>query len=255
MSLFMRKILPALLITIALSSCRIFRPSIMLKTPKDYTFDQISDTMQKEEYRLSPTDVVSFRLLSNEGFKLVEFTNSGSATSGVLGSIETTVESDGTVKIPIIGRIKVAGLTVREAEQLFETRYSEFYVGAFVIIRVPNKRVIVFPGNSGHARVIPITNNNTTVFEALAQAGGISEDGKAYRVKLIRNCQPKPKVFLMDLSTIDGIKEGNTIVQANDIVYVESRDRTGQRLRNELFPYISLVTSVFLIIVTYSRIK
>lgn len=250
----MRKILPALIILLAFSSCRIFRPSLMLKTPKDYAFDKISDTMQKEEYRIAPTDVVSFRLLSNEGFKLVEFSNSAT-TLGAVNSIETTVEADGTVKIPIIGRIKVAGLTVREAEQLFETRYSEFYVGAFVVIRVPNKRVIVFPGNSGQARVITISNNNTTVFEVLAQAGGISEDGKAYRVKLIRNSQPKPKVFLMDLSTIEGLKDGNTIVQANDIVYVESRDRAGARIRAEVFPYISILTSVFLIYVTFGRLK
>src|ERR1700677_1819520 len=104
---------------------------------------------------------------------------------------------------------------MREAEQLLETKFSEFYVGPYVILRVTNKRVSVFPGLGGAGRVIPIINLNTTVMEALAYAGGIQDDGKAYRIKLITQASPKPKVYLIDLSTIDGLQAGNTVVQAN----------------------------------------
>ncbi|HWY38502.1 MAG TPA: polysaccharide biosynthesis/export family protein, partial [Bacteroidia bacterium] len=159
----------------------------------------------------------------------------------------TTVESDGTVKIPLVGRVKVEGLTVREAEQMLESRFTEFYVGPYILFKITNKRVIVFPGNAGAARVVPIANNNTTVFEALALAGGITEDGKAFKVKLVRKASPKPKVYLMDLSTIDGLKQGNTVVQANDVIYVEPRNRVGQRISAEVVPYASLLTSLFLI--------
>ncbi|MBK6834533.1 MAG: hypothetical protein IPG89_09750 [Bacteroidetes bacterium] len=52
--------------------------------------------------------------------------------------------------------------------------------------------------------------NNTTVFEAIALAGGISQDGKAYRIKLIRRVTPNsnPIVYLIDLSKIEGIAPG-----------------------------------------------
>jgi polysaccharide export outer membrane protein len=249
----MRKVLFALAILSIFSSCRVLRPSLMLKTPKGFVFDKVADTMATEEYRIAPTDAISFRILSNEGFKLVDINTQGVAAQAI-ASIETTVESDGTVKIPLIGRVKIQGLTVREAEQLLETRFSEFYVGPYILMKVTNKRVIIYPGNAGLARVLFINNINTTVFEALALAGGVTEDGKAYKVKLVRKASPKPKVYLMDLSTIDGLKEGSTIVQANDIIYVEPRIRYGQRISTEIIPYVSLL-STFILIYSIFRTK
>jgi polysaccharide biosynthesis/export protein len=245
----MRKVLLALVIISAFSSCRLIRPSLLLKTPPDYVFEKVSDSMAVQDYRIAPTDAISFRILSNEGFKLVDI--SATQVNLAVTIIETTVELDGTIKIPLVGRVKVQGLTLREAEQLLETRFSEFYIGPYILFKVTNKRVIVFPGNAGAARVVPILNNNTTVFEALAFAGGVTEDGRAYRVKLVRKTNNKPKVYLMDLSTIDGLKDGNTIVQANDIIYVEPRNRIGQRLSQEIIPYTSLISTLFLIYSIY----
>jgi polysaccharide biosynthesis/export protein len=251
----MRKLLLLFIALLSFSSCRFLRPNLMLKTPKDYVFDKLNDTMTTEEYRISYTDDISLRILSNEGFKLVDFSNSGGAGGTAGGSnnastIQTLVEHDGTIKVPLIGRVKVLGLTMREAEQLLETKFSEFYVGPYVILRVTNKRVSVFPGLGGAGRVIPIINLNTTVMEALAYAGGIQDDGKAYRIKLIRQASPKPKVYLIDLSTIDGLQAGNTVVQANDVIYVEPRPRFISRAVNELAPYISVFSSVALIVTT-----
>jgi polysaccharide export outer membrane protein len=255
----MRKFLLLFIALASLSSCRILRPNLMLKTPKDYVFDQLSDTMSDEEYRISITDDISLRILSNEGFKLVDFSNGGGAggatTTTNASTIQTLVEHDGTIKVPLIGRVKVQGLTMREAEQLIETKFSEFYVGPYVILRVTNKRVSVFPGAGGAGRVIPITNLNTTVLEALAYAGGITEDGKAYRIKLVRNAKPKPRVYLIDLSTIEGLKGGNTVVQANDVIYVEPRPRFISRAVGELAPYISVLSSVILIFTYIQLVK
>lgn len=246
----MKKLLLLFIVLIGLSSCRFLRPNLMLKTPKDYTYDQINDTMSEEEYRISYTDDISLRILSNEGFKLIDLSNSGTSGSSVganAPTIQTLVEHDGTIKVPIIGRVNVLGLTMREAEQLLETKFSEFYVGPYVILRITNKRVSVFPGAGGAGRVIPISNINTTVLEALAYAGGITDDGKAYRIKLIRNSKPKPKVYLIDLSTINGLTAGNTVVQANDVIYVEPRPRFLSRAVGELAPYLSVITSVVLV--------
>jgi len=242
----MRKIALALLLLSVLSSCRLLRPSLMLKTPKNYAFDKLTDSMTVDVYRISPNDMIVVKLMSNEGFRLVDVSSLGTAQVSV-ASFDVTVETDGTVKLPLIGRLKLEGLTVREAEQLMEGRYSEFYVGAYVIAKVTNKRVTVFPGAGGTARVISLNYNNTTVFEALALASGIPEDGKAYKIKLIRYTKDKPKVYLIDLSTIDGLKAGSTVVQANDIIYVEARDRVARRLTTEIVPYITLLTSILLV--------
>jgi polysaccharide export outer membrane protein len=88
----------------------------------------------------------------------------------------------------------------------------------------------------------------------LALTGGIAEDGKAYKVKLIRNDgSPKPKVYLMDLSKIEGIAAGNSVVLANDIIYVEPRYKLAKTIVAEIAPIISLLTSTILIYTIFIR--
>lgn len=249
----MRKLLLFIpIIILALSSCKIMRPNLMLQTKKDYQYDKISDSLSKLDYRITPNDMLQYRVFTNDGFKLIDLANQVNVM--YRNDLDVLVESDGAVKLPIIGYVKLEGLTIREAEKLLEEKYSEIYVKPFVNIRVTNKRVIVFPGNNGVAKVLPLSNNNTTVLEALALSGGITEDGKAYKVKLIRNYRTtKPQVFLMDLSKIQGLSAGNTIVLANDIIYVEPRYRLARTLVTELTPVVTLISTTLLIYSIFRR--
>lgn len=241
----MRKLFFLLLAVVLFSSCsKYLRTGIMLKTPKTYKFDKLSDSLTKEDYRIAPNNDIQFRVFSNDGFKLIDLTNS---MGGGFNDVSSTVDTEGNLKLPLLGNVKIAGYTIHQAEMMLEDKYAEYYVKPYVQLKVTNKRVIVFPGLGGAARVVLIQNNNTTVFEALAQAGGITEDGRAYRVKLIRNAGPKPQVFLMDLSRIDGLAAGNTVVLANDIIYVEPRIRWGKRFLQEVTPYVSLLSSFLLV--------
>ncbi len=217
----------------------------MLKTPKDYTYDKLADSLTKQDYRIEGNDVLQVRIFSNDGFKIIDLANTA---ANFRLDLDYIVDRDGTTKLPLTGKVKLAGLTIREAEVYLEEVYDKFYVKPYVTVKVTNKRVIVFPGNGGVAKVLSLTNNNTTVIEALALTGGVAEDGKAYKVKLIRNDgTPKPKVYLMDLSKIDGIAAGNSVVLANDIIYVEPRYRLAKTLVSEIAPIISLLTSTILI--------
>jgi polysaccharide biosynthesis/export protein len=237
----------------AFSSCKLFKSNLMLRTPKNYNYDKLVDSLGRLDYKIAPNDAIIYRVFTNDGFKLIDL---ASNTGNIFRSdIDVIVESDGQIKMPLIGRLTVAGLTLIEAEKLMEEKYSEYYVKPFVTLRVNNKRVIVFPGNSGVARVVPLANNNTTILEVIATAGGIPEDGKAYKAKLIRNnIEPtkKPYVYLMDLSRIEGIAIGNSKVQAGDIIYVEPRYRPLRTITTELAPLVTLLT-FFLVIYNFLK--
>lgn len=225
------------------------RSNLMLKTPKDYKYDELVDSLALRDYRVAPNDEILYFVFTNDGHKLIEMATQ--VTSQFKASINTIVESDGMIKMPLVGRVYVEGLTIKELQLLLEEKYAEYYVKPYVEVRVSNKRVIVFPGSGGSAKVLPLTNNNTTVMEALAAAGGIVEDGKAYKVKLIRNSKKpggKPLVYLMDLSTIDGLSAANSIVQANDIIYVEPRYKPLATFNKEVLPLVTTITGVILII-------
>jgi polysaccharide export outer membrane protein len=216
----------------------------MLKTEKDFQFSKFSDSLILENYKIAPNDELSLRVFANDGFKLIDITTQANANVA-RNTIDEIVDYEGMIKLPLIGRIKISGLTLRQAQAFLEKEYESQYIKPFIQLRIINKRVIVFPGTVGSARVVNLVNNNTTLFEAIAMAGGISTDGKAYRIKLIRRTSPedKPEVFLIDLSTIEGIKAGNTTVLANDIIYIEPRPRFGQKVLQEITPYLSILTT------------
>lgn len=239
-------------IILSFSSCKVFRSNLMLKTSKDYTYDKIADSLSKQDYKIEANDIIHVRVFSNDGFKIVDLASTTQSNSFL--ELDYVVDRDGVCKLPLIGKVKLAGLSTKEATEYLEQIYTDFYVKPFVYLTVTNKRIIVFPGNGGVAQVLNLTNNNTTVIEALALTGGIAEDGKAYKVKLIRNqVNQKPKVYLMDLSKIEGIAVGNTVVLANDIIYVEPRYRLAKTLISELSPIISLLSSTVLIYTLISR--
>jgi polysaccharide export outer membrane protein len=232
------------------NSCKILRPNLMLTTPPGYKYAELNDSLARLTYLLAPNDIISFQIFTNDGFKMVDVINNAQASYFV--KAEAPIEADGTVKMPMVGRVKLAGLTVQDAEKKLESLYSEFYVKPFVRLSVNNKRVIVFPGNNAVAKVIPLQNNNTTVLEAIALAGGIPEDGKAYKVKLIRTLPDgKSVVYLLDLSTIDGLSQGQTTVLANDIIYVEPRYRPVQAFVRDISPILSLLLSTLIFLRVY----
>ncbi|HIA11492.1 MAG TPA: hypothetical protein EYN69_05395 [Flavobacteriales bacterium] len=243
----MRRILFYVLLMLFATSCSYFKPSIMLRTDKNFEF-ATPPTVPQYQYKIAPNDYIQFRIFSNDGFKLIDLSNFTTAVSGSgVIRLQYLVEFDGTIKLPTIGRIPIAGKTLREAELMLEDIYSKYYNKPFVMLKVDNRRVIIFPGSGGDASVINLTNDNTTLLEALALAGGIST-GKARRIKLIRGDRTNPQVFLIDLSTIEGMKEANMVIQANDIIYVEPVIKVVTTILDELDPIISLLTSVLFIV-------
>lgn len=253
-------LVPALLILATMSSCRMLNPSIMLQSKKSYPYDSLkldSAFFQVQEYRIAPNDLIEMRFFANNGFEILDLTrtNQGQVNRTSYSDIIYNVDIDGTAELPIIGRIKLAGYTIRQATDTLEKHYSEFYEKPYVLLRVMNKRVIVYPGNEGAGKVVPLTNNNTTLIEALAATGGVSKEGKAYRIKLIRNNgnPAKPDVYLFDLSKMDHVAQANIIVQANDVIYVEPRRNIPQEALREISPILTMISSVFILIAILRR--
>jgi polysaccharide export outer membrane protein len=239
------------LLTLLGTSCTINR-DIMFKTPTDYTFDKGADSLAPV-FRIQPNDVFSFRLFANDGFRMIDLVdNDGTMrNNNALNrlSFNYVVDNDGGTKLPLLGRVHVAGLTMREAETMLEERYTIYYNKPFVQVTVSNRRVVVFPGGGGDAKVVPLDNNNTTLMEALAMAGGLAKRGDARQVKLFRrDPDGTRKAFKYDMSEITGLPYADVVLQADDIIYVQPTPELAREVLNDITPLITLLTSTVLVI-------
>jgi len=237
-----------------LFSCN-YKSARMLETPKGYEFDEppLNDS---SEFIISIGDIIAFTLYTNDGTTLIDLTaiSIDRIAPSVKESVRYIVEFDGFAKLPILGRTELAGLTIREAEKLLEDRYKKYYIKPFVNIRVKNRRVTIFPG-TGKGVVITLENENTTLLEALGQAGGLDKLAKSNNIKLVRGDLKDPQVFQFDLSTIEGITRTDFVLQANDIIYVESRTDYWRESLRDIIPALSLITSTITLIVLINNLK
>ncbi len=229
----------------ALSSCRIFYPNVMFQLPKDYPITPLNQ-MPADEYRIEPGDKLDLRVLSNDAYNQVSslvpvFENTSSVQQN--NRMSYLVRQDSLVELPIIGLQNLVGLSIPEAQDKLKNAYAKYYKEPFVLLEVSNRRVVVYNG-SDEASVIALDNENMSLIEVLGKAGGIQANGKAYKIKLIRGDLENPQVAIIDLSSIDGMKQAEMTLQANDIIYIEPTTKITNGVLREISPIVGIITSV-----------
>lgn len=242
-------------LTSLLGSCAI-NNNMMFKTPKDGSFKYDSIPMRPvEEYRISVDDKIKFNLSPNSGENIVEAlsgTSEGQDIDVRKENYTTTwdefiVKGDGTVEFPILGNVNIVGLTISQCQDTLEKLFKDQYKDPFIQVKITNQRCIIFPGNGSDAKILEIENNNTTLMEVLAMSGGIADRGKANMIKVMRKVNDKREIYLVDISTIKGVKYADMIIQGNDYIYIEPKPEIIIGALKEMAPVTSLISSVFMI--------
>jgi polysaccharide export outer membrane protein len=230
------------------SSCSVNK-DFMFKTDEEYVFDTPKLDSSHAEFRLAPSDLLSVSVYTKEGEVIFEVTSS--REKGIYlyeNKNYFLIESDGMVELPVVGKVKAQGLTIQELQTTLEDLFQVRFVNPYCLIKVVNRRVIVFHGNAGVGQVVPLENVNMRLIEAIAASGGLGLRANASKIKVMRKEEGVDKVFLIDLSTIEGLDYANMIVQNGDIIYVESTKNLGKEVLNDTAPVVSILTSVLLLI-------
>ncbi|MEI9918137.1 MAG: polysaccharide biosynthesis/export family protein [Bacteroidota bacterium] len=203
-----------------------------------------------KNYVIQVNDYLKLDVYSNKGERLIDpegaLDNEKPVTQNeVLIQPTYLVTADGTVKFPMVGPVALVGLTIREAEQKLQGEYDNYYKQCYVKLSFNNKRVIVLGSPGG--QVVPLTNENVTLIEVIAMAKGVGPDGKADNIRVIRG----QDVYLVNLTTLDGLTSANMIVQPGDIIYIEPTRRPFTEGARDLAPIFSLVLSLSTLIVVF----
>lgn len=240
-----------------LAACGSYKKNIMFKATdqaQPEVFERAAAAAEKN-YLIQKNDLLTINVFSNKGERIIdpnpELSNSNLANvnNQQVQQFNYLVELNGIVKFPVIGEIKVEGLTLRQAEELTQKEYAKYFKEPFTVINFVNKRVTVLGAPGG--LVIPLTNQNVTVVEVLALARGLSNDAKADNIKLIRH----ERVYQLDFSTIEGYRKSNMLVEPGDIIYVEPIRRPLVEGLRDNFIVVSLVVSLTTLIVLIRTLK
>ena len=213
---------------------------------------------KRTEYKLKTNDILYINLSSsNEYLTSILSTakqqeNSGNSTSssnsqggGDFYLSCYTVGDTGYVHVPLLGSIKVVGLTIDEAKNTIQKKTDEIFKGAIVNVKLVSFK-LTFMGEVGQQKTINIYQNEINIMEALSLVGGVNEFGDRKNVLVVRKTLDGFTTLRVDLSRRNLLKSSKYWLQPNDMVIVEPLNKKNVRTSlTEITFYLSAVTSIF----------
>jgi polysaccharide export outer membrane protein len=243
--------------SIVLFSCGSYKQNIMFR-PGD---NSVPEPLRKEvlnaekNYVIQKDDYLKLDVFSNKGERIIDPNPdlSQSSTTGTAAPARKEftylVDPAGIVRFPMIGDLHLEGLTLRQAEEIVQKEYQNFFKEPFVVLAYANKRVIVLGALGG--QVIPLANQNIHLAEVLALAKGLDNNAKAHNIRVLR----KDTWFQVDFSTIEGFRNGNLLIEPGDIVYVEPIRRPFSEGLRDNVGLVSLVVSLSTLLLIINTVK
>ena len=210
---------------------------------QDVTRDTTMTLKAGEGIIVQPQDMISIVVSCREPqlaamFNLTNVSYQAGSQAGQTGYqrlMGYTVDTDGNIDFPIIGKINVAGLNRWGVAQKVKNELirRDLLKDPVVTVEFMNFKVSVI-GEVARPGTFSITNDRINLFEALSLAGDLTIYGRRDNVQVTRETGGKRYVYVLDLRSSDIFNSPAYYLQQNDIVYVEPNSvRAGQSTINE----------------------
>lgn len=148
-------------------------------------------------------------------------------------------DASGEIALPLIGKVKVQGLTLPECEAAIYSKAKEYLKEVSVKVRLLNYKVTVM-GEVNEPGVYYNYNYNFTVMDAISMANGITNYANLENVMILRSGENGAQSFALDLSKEASLNSKAYFLQPNDIIFIKPAKYKNVQLRA---PVYSLVIS------------
>lgn len=215
-------------------------------TPKDIEYFQDSAVLNgmavqaEQQLRLRPEDKINIVVNSSNPMLEQQFTLTTMSPAYTLGTsvspqttagknssnygqmVAYTVDEQGTIDFPVLGKISVGGKTRKEVAQYIQSRLiaRELVSDPIVTVEYVNMGVNVL-GEVNKAGHLDITKDHFTVLDALSYAGDLTINGNRRNVLVTRQVDGENQVYQLDLTNMQQVLNSPAYyLQQNDLVYV-----------------------------------
>lgn len=201
--------------------------STSCKTNKDHVYLQDMNPQQvyaigtRTEAKVQPDDRISIHVSCKTPELAAPFNLADEAEGGYL------VDPQGDIQLPILGNIHVAGLTIKQVQDLVSQKLID---GGYINAPIVSAKFLNFHysvlGAVGQNGQFTVDGERITLLEAIANAGDLTADAMTDRVAVIREEPDGRKMYLHDLRSTDIFNSPCFYLQQNDVVYVEPKRKS-----------------------------
>ena len=221
--------------------------------------ENIDYALSKQFYdaKIMPNDILQIKVFSMTPEASGPFNLQSGSTSNTTSSTTTNqnsvynylVSNDGTIVMPIIGTIKVGGLSKNQAENLIKSKINPYMSeseSVVVHVRMMNYKYAVLGGVRSPG-LYTTQNEKVSILEAIAQAGDLTTFAYRDRIFIIReNSEGQKEYHQLNINDANIISSPYYYLQQNDVVYVEPRKMEARNafISSNTSVWFSLVSSL-----------
>lgn len=222
---------------------------------------QVENIEKRKEITLLPDDIIAINVSSISSITTsgigtadpVAIFNQGGTNYNITSSIGNggaggdnkgyLVDVNGFIDYPVLGKVKVSGLTIREVKEMMAKRLEDFIKNPVVEVRIINYKITVL-GEAGSPGFIIASNHKISVIDAIAMAGDMPITGRKDNVMIIRETEGRREYARLNLNSRNVFSSPYYYLKQNDIIYIEPTRVRRQESNDFLRFYLPTVTSL-----------
>lgn len=235
---FRSTILAGCLIFFALSSCISNKKLYYLQDQGNETSPGYATServpYEYKEYILQKFDIVEINIKTSvpEINPLFEIASNSGGAMGMMGGGQAggdvffmngyTIDEQGEVELPLIGKVKLFGLTNEQAKEVIERELVKYVneENLFVRVRLGGIRFSVL-GEFNSPGKITILQNRVTIFEAIAAANDLTILAKRDEIILLRQYPDGSQIHRINVNDKNLLASDFYFIKPNDVLYAE----------------------------------
>ena len=272
-----RKLFPVLLLIVLLSSCKTPQNITYFQGLENLTEEQMTSVDQTHNPKIFVNDYLIINVTSSDRETAAPYNPPpygiympGEAEIGISAETQNLytylVDDEGYINFPELGRIKISGLTIHEANRMLEGLIKKDVPKGLVNISIANFKVRIM-GEVARPNEYPVKNSRITILDLIAMSGDLTIMGDRKNVYLIRDNNGKKEHLKYDLTDPAIFALPHYYLQQNDVVYVppNTAQKRNSLYSNEhnfrlstfsaIFSAIAVISSMTFSIITISRDK
>lgn len=203
------------------------------------------------QIRIYPLDILSINIftINAEAYPYFSMTNERSITDNRSAYEKGYIVDDsGQVKLPLIGAVKVGGLTISQARSAIDARLRAFINDPIVTVKKLNFKVTIL-GEVNRPGTYQILNEQATLPEVLGLAGDLSQFADRESLRIIREENGIRKDFFVNLTSANAMSAESYYVHPNDLIYVQPvKRRAFQNISPSVTLFTSLITTTIIVL-------
>lgn len=218
-------------------------------------------SMKIPDYRIHTRDVlyITVKAMSPDG-TIIDFLSSNRSygttyvSQGESGGYiyGYDVNTEGNIILPVIGTIKVSGLTLEESRKLLQVSVEKIFKNATVECKLLSFKFTVI-GEVRTPGTYTNYNNYLTILEAIGRAGGINDFGRRNNILVIRLTDSGTKTYRLNVQDKNILSNEAYYLLPNDVVIIEPESKKIFNMNLPVFSFIltgatSLITTTLLMI-------